>query len=288
MLLGGRLQLEAVVAQERVHSQVVHGATLGVQQVHAQPLERRVDLGRAVGAHLLVVHAQLVVGQPLLVLHLLVQPLVLVAQLLLVLPVGSEAVLSNVVHLVRADLHLHQQVVLAVDGLMQALVAVGLTLVLDVVLGAVGHGAVALLHDAQRHVAVVLVGHHHTQRRHVVHLGQVGDARGLHLQPDAVQVLGAARDVLVLHTARVQPSLDLGNGALQSHGVLALGNLCLERLIILGVQNRERQVLQFCLEAPHSQAVGHHGKDVEGFLSQHDLLVAGQCLDRLHVVNAAG
>mmetsp|Transcript_9692 Transcript_9692/g.26233 ORF Transcript_9692/g.26233 Transcript_9692/m.26233 type:complete len:317 (+) Transcript_9692:2605-3555(+) len=255
--------------------------------MHAQRLQRTVLQGGSAGPDLLVVHAQLVHGQPLLVLHLLIQPFILVAQLLLVLPVRSEAVLSNVVHLVRAELHLHGELALTIDGLVQALVAIRLALAPDVVLGAAGHGAVELLHNAEGHVAVVLVGHHHPQRCHVVHLVQAGFPAAAHLLPDAVQVLGAAADVLVLHAARIQACLDARDGGLEGFGVLALGYLLTECSVLFRVDDRKGEVLQVGLQAPDAQAVGHNREYVQRLLRQADLPLPGEGTAGAHVMHAA-
>ena len=56
----------------------------------------------------------------------------------------------------------------------------------------------------------------------------------------------------------------------------------------LRVQDAKCQVLQLGLEAPHAQAVGHHGIHLERLSRQRLLALARQRPDRAHVVDAVG
>eukprot|EP00955_Chlamydomonas_euryale_P051566 354900-Chlamydomonas_euryale.AAC.9 len=280
-------QLEAVVHEEGVD----HGGRLvaqarHVEQVRPQRLERPVRRAGPARPDLLVMEAQLVAHEPLFVLHLLIHPLVVIVQVLLVFPVCGKAVLSDVVHLVRADLHLDRHACLAIDRLVQRLVAVGLLYHAHKVLGALGHAAVELLHCALRKVAVMLVSRNHdAQRNEVVNSVDRRHAVGHHLAPNRVEIFRAARDVLIYDAALVERRLDRRHGRLERRGVLPRAHRRTHRLVLLRVQHRERCVLQVSLDAPATQPVGHHGVDVERLLRERRPCRLWQPRARRHLVH---
>ena len=85
--------------------------------------------------------------------HALLVLVVALAGLRLVLPVCRDTVLSQLVHLVRADLHLEGSRVRAHDVGVQRLVQ-RLLRVSDVVIEAAGERVPGLVHDAERVVAI--------------------------------------------------------------------------------------------------------------------------------------
>mmetsp|Transcript_19384 Transcript_19384/g.33487 ORF Transcript_19384/g.33487 Transcript_19384/m.33487 type:complete len:227 (-) Transcript_19384:1134-1814(-) len=211
-----------------------------------------------------VMQSKLVSCNPLLVLNLLLQPLILRRQLLLVLPVCCKTIFCNVVHLVRANLHLYRLPSLAVYCLVQALVSISLLLLLDVIFVPIGYTVVHLLYTAHGLIALVLVGHHHPERCHIVHLVHVCDAACLHLAPHSIQALGTATDVLIGQAACIKLLLDTRNCGFQRSWILPGSHGMLHACMLLWVQDCKSQIFKLCLEAPHSQSVGHHAEHIKG------------------------
>ena len=173
----------------------------------------------------------------------------------LVAPVRGHAVLGELVHLARADLHLERPAVVVSHHRVQRAVAVGLG-PRNIVVEFLGDGRPHLVHHAQRRIAVAHVVDDDAQRAQVVHLGEV-QTLDAHLVPDAVDMLGPAAD-LGVHAAGGQRRLQ----ALDRAGDegLALDPLFFQQardlLVAVGLQETERKVFHFPLDLPDAEPVG--------------------------------
>ena len=154
---------------------------------------------------------------------------------LLVLPVGGYAVFGNLMHLFGADLHLEGNAVVAHDGGVKALVAVGLGGA-DIVLEASQNGLVEVVDHAQHVVAVADGVYHHPERKEVENLIQ-RFVLAEHFPVDGIRVLHAAVDN-VLDAHFIEPLIDLSLGAAHESVILrALGVQLGDDLIVAdGVQ----------------------------------------------------
>ncbi|MNY23128.1 hypothetical protein D3C86_1567780 [compost metagenome] len=120
-------------------------------------------------------------------------PAVALAAGFLVAPVRRHAVFGEVVHLLRADLHLERAAIVADDHRVQGLVAVGLR-PRDVVVELARNRLPDMVDDAEDRVAILDVVHDHAERAHIVQIGEI-EFLAAHLLPDAVDVLGPAGDL---------------------------------------------------------------------------------------------
>mmetsp|Transcript_16890 Transcript_16890/g.43810 ORF Transcript_16890/g.43810 Transcript_16890/m.43810 type:complete len:694 (-) Transcript_16890:1034-3115(-) len=204
------------------------------------------------------------------------------AALLLVAPVRGDAMLGDVVHLGGADLHLKGHAVVATHHGVQALVAI-LLAVADVVLEAPLHGRPQAVHLAQRGVAVGLAAHDDAHRAHVVDLVHRVPLF-LHLLKQAVQVLGAAAEVLRRDASIRQSALQLVQGA--GDGAAVAGDARLERGILLGALRVKGIVFQLRLERPHAQAVGKRREQLQRLTSGGGALRRPAAADGAHAVDA--
>ncbi len=174
---------------------------------------------------------------------------------LLVGPVRRDAVLGMLVHLRRADLDLDRPAVVALHHGVQRAVAVGLRPG-DVVVELAGDRRPALVHPREHRVAAGDVGHDDAQRQHV-HDAVEGDALPLHLLPDAVEVL---RPALHLRREAVRGEVGLELGAQADDPRLAVGaplvELAGDRVVALGVEEAEGEVLELPLDLPDAEPVG--------------------------------
>ena len=154
---------------------------------------------------------------------------------LLILPVGGHAVLGDLVHLRGADLHLKGDALVAHDGGVKALVAVGLGGA-DIVLEASQNGLVEVMDHAQHVVAVADGVYHHPERKEVENLIQ-RFVLAEHFPVDGIRVLHAAVDN-VLDAHFIEPLIDLSLGAAHESVILrALGVQLGDDLIVAdGVQ----------------------------------------------------
>ena len=207
---------------------------------------------------------------------------------LLILPMGGDAVFGDVVHLLRADLHLEHHAVGAHDRGVERLIAVGLGRA-DIILEAAEHGAVEVVDDAENVVAVRDGIDDDAEGEEVEHLVH-GLALGIHLAVDAVGVLHAAVDAAEGNMVLGELALDLLLDALHERAVF-LG-LLLEGVGDLveggGVEVFEGKVLQLPLHALHTEPVGDGGVDLHRLERLLTLLVGGLILHRAHIVRAVG
>ena len=187
----------------------------------------------------------------------------------LVAPVRGHAVLGELVHLARADLHLERPAVVVSHHRVQRAVAVGLG-PRNIVVEFLGDGRPHLVHHAQRRIAVAHVVDDDAQRAQVVHLGEV-QTLDAHLVPDAVDMLGPAAD-LGVHAAGGQRRLQ----ALDRAGDegLALDPLFFQQardlLVAVGLQETERKVFHFPLDLPDAEPVGQRRVQVQGLARELD------------------
>ena len=206
---------------------------------------------------------------------------------LLILPVGGYAVFGNLMHLFGADLHLEGNAVVAHDGGVKALVAVGLGGA-DIVLEPAQNGLVQVVDHAQHVVAVADGIHDHPESKEVEDLV---DALVLaeHLPIDGVGVLHAAvNDVIDLHV--LEPLVDLRLGAVHESLVLrALGVQLGNDLIVAdGIQIFQGEILQLPFHPLHSQPVGDGRIDLHGFQRFLLLLGRGLVFHGTHIVEPVG
>ena len=190
-------------------------------------------------------------------------------------------------HLPGTDLHLEGQAVRADDRGVERLVAVGLGGA-DIVLEPAQNGLVEVVDDAKDVVAVPHGVDDDPKGEQVEDLVQ---ALVLieHLPVDGVGVLHPAVDD-VLDPQLLQPVVDLDLDA--AHEVLVLLVLGLQLgddlLVADGVQVFEGQVLQFPLDALHTQPVGDGGVDLHGLQRLLLLLLRRLVLHGPHVVEPVG
>ena len=148
---------------------------------------------------------------------------------------GGHAVLGDLVHLRGADLHLKGDALVAHDGGVKALVAVGLGGA-DIVLKASQNRLVEVMDHAQHVVAVADGVYHHPERKEVENLIQ-RLILAEHLPVDGIGVLHAAVDNM-LDAHFIEPLIDLSLGAAHKSVILrALGVQLGDDLIVAdGVQ----------------------------------------------------
>ena len=196
-----------------------------------------------------------------------------VAAVALVLPVRRDAELGALVHLARADLHLHALAVRADHGRVQRLVGVGLGQ-RDVVLEAARHGRPDRVDQTERVVDGLLGAvEDDPERDHVVDLLE-RDALLLHLRVDRGEVLEPAGHL------RPEPGLAELRGQNSLHLVdveLALAEPALERALEIGhhgrIQRAEGEVLELPPHPVDAEAVRERHVDVERLLRDAARLV---------------
>ena len=206
---------------------------------------------------------------------------------LLVLPVRGDAELGGAVHRLRADLHLDVLALGPHHRRVQRLVEVELGH-RDVVLEAPRDGTPDRVQRAQRRVAVLDRLDEHADPDEVEDVVELPVAVD-HLLVDGPVVLRAAGD-LGADLDVAQALGDLGLDAVQVAVALrlALHDHRADLVVDLGLQRRERQVLQLPLELLHAQAVRQRRVDPEGLGGLLLLLGAREVVDRAHVVQAVG
>ena len=206
---------------------------------------------------------------------------------LLVPPVRGNAVLRGPVHLVGADLHLERLAVRPDHGGVQRLVhpEPGLR---DVVLEPARHRLPQGVHHAHRGVAVADVLHEHPHAHQVVDVVEVLTLDD-HLLVDRVVVLRAAEHL------GLDPGLGQLTGHLVDHGAQvgvaagrAVGDEADDLVVALGVQDREREVLELPLHRRHPEAVGQRREHLECLAGLLGLLLRLEEAHRAHVVQPVG
>ena len=233
------------------------------------------------------------IGDLLLPLHQLAQPVDLLVEAavgpvaLLVAPVGRDAVLRLLVHLVGPDLDLEVAAPGADHRGVQRAVEVGLGLG-DVVVELARDGLPQAVHQPQHRVALPQLLHQHAHGRDVVDLFEA-QALALHLLVDAVDVLGPAHDLggdVGLGQLLLEDPHDLlDRGA---PGRALLGEQFADLAVGVGLELTKGEILEFPLDLPDAQAVGQRGEDLHGLLGHLVALGPGQVAHGAHTVDAVG
>src|SRR5688572_11138433 len=157
------------------------------------------------------------------------------------------------VHLFGADLHLERKALLADHRGVQRLVAVG-PRHRDEVLDASGHRRPRLVDDPERRIAVAHGAGDDAHGHEVVHLLEF-DLLANELAMNAVEALDPAVEVddryLSFFELRFQRLREVADDAF---GMLALGlDLLVKRLVRLGLERLERQLLELVLHLAHAE-----------------------------------
>ena len=204
-----------------------------------------------------------------------------------VLPVCGDAVFADAVHLPGADLHLEHDALLAEDGRVHALVAVGLGCG-DVVLEPSRHGAEHVVDVAEDVVAVGDVVHNDAERAEIEDLVEPAFLR-VHLAVDAVGVLEAAlhRCVDVVLGEPVGDLLLHIGHELVEHVRLAV-EIGDDLAVAVGVEVFEREILKLPLHLLQTETVGDGRVDLHRFERFFELLLRDHVFHRAHVVQSVG
>ena len=203
-------------------------------------------------------------------------------------PVGGDAVLGLLVHVAGADLDLDAPLLGPDHRGMQRAVAVGLGRA-DIVLEAPRHHRIGAVHDAERPVALLLRVGDDAKADDVGQLLE-GELLALHLLPDGIGALFAARD------GRAEPLLaqggrqGLGDPLDHAAGLIAQGIEPRHHgAVAVGVELGEGEVLEFRLEGLQADALGERRVDLHGLLGDPlPLLRVGHVVERAHVVQPVG
>ena len=212
---------------------------------------------------------------------------VVLAAGLLVPPVRGDAVLGVAVHLVRADLDLQRLPVGPDHGRVQGAVDAEAGLG-DVVLEPARHGFPRRVDHADRRVAVPDVVAQDADAHEVVDLVELPTADD-HLLIDRPVVLRSALDA-GLDVGLLQVGLDPVD-----HGVevdvaagCTVGHQPDDLLVLLGLEDREGEVLEFPLHGGHAEPVCERGDHLEGLAGLLHLLLRREEAHGPHVVQAVG
>ena len=197
------------------------------------------------------------------------------AAVLLVLPVGGDAVLGPAVHRVGADLQLDRLSARTDDRRVQRLVHVELGH-RDVVLEPPRHRVPLRVHGAQRRVAVADAVDQDTDAHEVVDVGEVASPHD-HLLVDGVVVLRSTGD----RRLDPVPERSVRTSSMTSceeHLALRrpLGDQAADLVEQLRVQRREREVLELPLDRVHAQPVRERREDLQRLAGLALLLLRGQ------------
>ena len=206
---------------------------------------------------------------------------------LLVPPVRGDAVFGGLVHVEGADLHLQRLAFRTHHRGVQRLVhpEAGLG---DVVLETPGDGLPQRMHHPDRGVTVahlVAQDAHADQVVDVVEVAALDD----HLLIDRPVVLGPAFDDgtdLRRRQSRVDLGAHLGQVGVARRG--PVGDQPHDLLVLLRMQDRERQILELPLDGGHTQPMRQRGNDFECFAGFAGLLLRRQEAHGPHVVQPVG
>jgi len=219
--------------------------------------------------------------------------LVFLGRSVLVFPVGGKALFGNVVHAFASDLHFYPLALVAHQGDVKRLIAVGLRVV----------------HPVAQAVGMWLVNlrDSHIDAETFVRLGfQIGrveddaygqdvvdflerDVLGLHLVPDGVGRLDTGQDA-VSDAHLVQFFADGCRELAEEFFAFLLRffQQVLDLGIFFGVLVLEAEVFQLGLDFVQPQPVGDGGIDVQGFARNLILLVGQHGAEGAHVVQTVG
>ncbi|KPW26109.1 Uncharacterized protein ALO83_04869 [Pseudomonas cannabina pv. alisalensis] len=205
----------------------------------------------------------------------------------LVQPVRGNPVIGHLFHFTGANLDFNRHAVHAEQRGMQRLVAVGLWN-RDVILEAAGQWLVQIVYSTQHAIAGIDLVDDDTERVNVHDLVE-GPALAAHLFVNTVKMFLPPADIAfdtVDCQAMAQGLFDLVDQ------LLAIAPGALDRLVdsrgAHRVHGLEAEVFEFDTHVVHAQPVGDGRVDFEGFLGDAATLLAGQNLQRAHVVQPVG
>ena len=206
----------------------------------------------------------------------------------LIQPVGGNAVLGLLMHLVGSNLNLERTSRGADNRRVERLVVIDLGHG-DIVFKATGHGVPQRMHRAERGVAIAHRMGDDAQCHQVVDLGELL-ALALHLLVDGPIVLGTAINLEVFQANAVE----LVGECLDGLGQIALTDLARLRhhacdaLVGVGFKVEEGQVLEFPFNGAHAQTVGQGRIHVHGLAGLKQATVLTQGRKGAHVVQTVG
>ena len=288
------LRADAAVADPRVNRVCKVQGRRAPRQLHDIAPRREAE-------HLVGVHLHLDVFQELVVVLRRVEPFreagnplgridrerVLRPHAVAVRPVGRHAGLGNLVHRLGPDLDLDPLGVAPGDGRVKRTVPVRLRLA-DVVLEPARHRAPPPVHRAQRGVAVRIGA---DDQPEPVDVGKPGEPHLLllHLAPDGVRLLCAPEHPgldpgfleLLLHVGR-DPADHVPGLFLKRYEAPH------DRVARLGIQDPEREVLEFVAHRLHAHPARERRVDVHGLARLLLLLFRRHGPDGAHVVEPVG
>ncbi len=214
--------------------------------------------------------------------------LALLPPLALVQPVGRDAVLGGPVHVLGPDLDLIEVPPGPEDRGVERLVGVGFG-ARDVVLDALLERGPAVVDDAEHVIALRHRAHDHPHRHEIVDLLERLVALA-HLLVDGPEMLGPAGHLEPGESSLAEFVLE-GPAELLDQ-LLALGapgrHRADQRLVVVGLEILEGQVLEFGLDPGHAEAVGQRRIDLPGLGGDADPLLRRQRIQGAHVVQPVG
>ena len=208
--------------------------------------------------------------------------LVVAVKALFVLPVSRHAVLGLFVHLAGADLHLKGDTLVADDGGVKALVAVGLGGG-NIVLEAVGKRVVHIVDQAQGAVALGQRIQNDADRIDIIDLVE---GLVLHdgLAVDAVNALDAALDGGPFDAAFLQAALNDTRHPGKELLARPLAQHLADLVVAHGVEVMEAAVFQLLLHVQDAQAVGDGSVDLHGLAGLIPALLLRPSVAGAHIV----
>ena len=197
--------------------------------------------------------------------------------LILVLPMRSKSLLCNVVHTIGTNLHLNPFALLAHEGVVERLIAVGLRIGKPVAearrMRLIDFGERTIDAVTLIHLVLTVVGHEdNADGQKVIHLAE-GDVLVLHLHPDGIRTLDAGFQ-RIFDTHFVELLTD-GRRKLVEDGIalrLRLSQLLLDAMVFIGMFVFETQIFEFRLDFVQTEAIGNRGEDIERFAGNLILL----------------
>ena len=197
--------------------------------------------------------------------------------LILVLPMRGKSLLRDVIHTIGTNLHLNPFALLAHEGVVERLIAVGLRIGKPVTearrMRLIDFGERTIDAIALIHLVLTIVGHEdNADGQKVIHLAE-GDVLVLHLHPDGIRTFDAGfQRIFDAHFVEL---LADGRRKLVEDGValrLRLSQLLLDAMVFIGMFVFKTQVFEFRLDFVQTKAIGNRGEDIERFAGNLILL----------------
>ena len=174
----------------------------------------------------------------------------------------GESELGVCMHVVRANLHLERASSVSDHARMQRLVLIAFR-TRDVVVELARHERPQRMHDAERGVTVRDVRHQYAQCANVVQ-GREFEPLFLHLPPDRIDMFRSSGDV-GFDSGRAQCGFEFAAHARDPRFALATGFVeqVGDASVDIGLQEAEREILEFPLELPYAKPVRQRRVDVD-------------------------